>query len=161
MTATQRLLRAWLLTGVIDGLFACTQAYFSGSTATRLFQSVASTLLGADAYQGGATTAFIGVLMHFGVALGWSAVFLALYSASARLRALVSTRAGIVAVAAVYGPMIWAVMSLLVIPTLVGRPPTITPRWWGQFAGHVPFVGLPIVASIAIPGSRAGRDRAA
>ena len=152
---TRGLLRAWLLTGVIDGLFACVQAvFFSGSTVTRLFQGVASTLLGAEAYQGGVSTALIGVLMHFGVAFGWSVVFLALYSASARLRGLVSTRAGVVAVAAVYGPLIWSVMSLFVIPTLTGRPPSLTPRWWGQLAGHFPFVGLPIVGSIATVGDR-------
>ena len=29
------------------------------------------------------------------------------------------------------------------------RPPTISYRWWIQFFGHFPFVGIPIVASIA------------
>lgn len=42
-----------------------------------------------------------------------------------------------------------AVMSLIVIPLLVHRPPTITVRWWIQLLGHIPFVGLPIVASSA------------
>ena len=46
-----------------------------------------------------------------------------------------------------YGPFVWAVMSLVVIPLLVHRPPTIGARWWIQFLGHFPFVGLPIVAS--------------
>jgi hypothetical protein len=38
-------------------------------------------------------------------------------------------------------------MSLAVIPLLLHRPPAITVRWWIQFVGHAPFVGLPIVAS--------------
>jgi len=38
--------------------------------------------------------------------------------------------------------------SLAVIPFLVHRPPAISIRWWIQLIGHIPFVGLPIVASI-------------
>jgi uncharacterized membrane protein YagU involved in acid resistance len=54
----------------------------------------------------------------------------------------------VIKVAAVYGPFIWMVMSLVVIPVFTGRPPTLNARWWIQFVGHVPFVGIPIVASI-------------
>jgi hypothetical protein len=39
-------------------------------------------------------------------------------------------------------------MSLAVIPLLVHRPPTINFRWWVQLLGHIPFVAIPIVASI-------------
>jgi hypothetical protein len=48
-----------------------------------------------------------------------------------------------------YGPFVWLVMSLVVIPLLLRRPPTIGFRWWVQFVGHFPFVGLPIVAMSA------------
>ena len=44
-----------------------------------------------------------------------------------------------------YGPFIWTVMSVVVIPLLVHRPPSINVRWWVQFVGHIPFVALPIV----------------
>lgn len=145
-----RLLRAGLLTGVTDGLFSSViSVFFYDSTVTRLFQGVASTLLGKKALDGGTSTALIGVLMHFGVAFGWSAVFLLLVQRSAWLRRVLASRYGIVKVAAVYGPFIWMVMSLIVIPLLLHRPPTITNRWWVQLIGHFPFVGLPIVASIA------------
>jgi hypothetical protein len=40
------------------------------------------------------------------------------------------------------------VMSLAVIPLLMHRPPAINIRWWIQLIGHIPFVGIPIVASI-------------
>ena len=59
------------------------------------------------------------------------------------------THGGVVGIAALYGPFIWLVMSLIVIPMLLHRPPKITGRWWIQLLGHIPFVGLPIVASIA------------
>ena len=145
-----RLLRAGLLTGLSDGLFACVLfAGFYGTTITRLWQGVASVLLGPSALEGGTRTAFIGVAMHFGVAFAWSAVFLLLYQSSGWLRRQLRSPGGVLKVAAVYGPLVWVMMSLVVIPLLTGRPPTITHRWWIQFIGHFPFVGLPIVASIA------------
>ena len=147
--ATSRLLRAGLLTGIIDGLFSSILAtLFYGSTATRLFQGVAATLLGREALDGGTPTALLGVLMHFGVAFGWSAVFLFLVERSSWIRGVLASRYGVVKVAALYGPFIWMVMSLAVIPLLVHRPPAISIRWWIQLIGHIPFVGLPIVASI-------------
>jgi hypothetical protein len=144
-----RLLLAGLVTGVTDGLFSSVlSVFFYHSTVARLFQGVASVLLGSEALDGGTRTALIGVLMHFGVALGWSAVFLLLVLRSAGLRRVLTSRSGIVKVAAVYGPFIWMFMSLAVIPLLLHRPPTINIRWWVQLIGHFPFVGLPIVASI-------------
>jgi hypothetical protein len=144
-----RLLRAGLLTGVTDGLFSSVLSVaFYDSTVTRLFQGVASTLLGKGALEGGTRTALVGVLMHFGVAFGWSAVFLLLVLRSAQVRRVLASRHGVVKVAAVYGPFIWLVMSLAVIPLLLHRPPAINIRWWVQLIGHFPFVGLPIAASI-------------
>jgi hypothetical protein len=147
---TSRLLRAWLLTGVTDALFSSILvSVFYHSTVTRLWQGVASVLLGKEALDGGTTTALIGLLMHFGVAFGWSAVFLFLFMRSAWIRDVVASPYGLFKVAAAYGPFIWLVMSLAVIPLLVHRPPTINFRWWVQFFGHIPFVALPIVWSIA------------
>ena len=149
-SASSRLLRAGLLTGIVDGLFSSVLSVaFYQSTVQRLFQGVASTLLGKSALDGGTPTAVIGVLMHFGVAFGWSAVFLVLVTRSRRVRSVLDSRYGVIKVAAAYGPFIWLVMSLAVIPLLLHRPPTITIRWWVQLIGHFPFVGLPIVASIA------------
>lgn len=144
-----RLVRAGLLTGITDGLFSSILVvFFYGSTVARLWQGVASTLLGKEAIDGGTGPALIGVLMHFGVAFGWSAVFLFLVLRSAWIRRVLASRFGVVKVAAVYGPFIWLVMSLVVIPLLLHRPPTFNLRWWVQLIGHFPFVGLPIVASI-------------
>jgi hypothetical protein len=145
-----RLIRAGVLTGIIDGLFSSVLSVaFYGSTATRLFQGVAATLIGPKAFDGGIATALVGLLMHFGVAFGWSAVFLLAFSTSPWLRRVLASRYGVARVAAVYGPFIWLVMSLVVIPFLLHRPPAITIRWWVQLIGHFPFVGLPIVAAAA------------
>ncbi|HET9276075.1 MAG TPA: hypothetical protein VFN96_08395 [Gemmatimonadales bacterium] len=148
--ALGRLMRAGLLTGLVDGLFSSVLAAgFYGSSVARLFQGVASTLLGPEALDGGMHAALIGVLMHFGVAFGWSAVFLLIAEGSARLRRVLAAPHGVTKVAAVYGPLVWLVMSLAVIPLLTSRPTAFTIRWWIQLVGHFPFVGLPIVAMIA------------
>lgn len=140
---------AGLATGVSDGLFACvlsTMVY--GSTVTRLWQGVAATVLGKEAFGGGTRTALIGVAMHFGVALTWSAVLFALVVLVPVIRSVLRSPGGALKVAAVYGPAIWMVMSLVVIPLLVHRPPSITARWWIQGIGHIPFVALPMAAII-------------
>ena len=148
-TTLTTLARAGLLTALTDGAFAIVLSVaFYHSTVTRLFQGVASTLLGPDALMGGTRTAVLGVLMHIGVAFGWSAVFLFLVAPVSWVRALMESRYGVLKVAALFGPMVWVSMSLAVIPLLVHRPPVIGARWWIQFVGHVFFVGLPIVAII-------------
>jgi len=146
------LVRAWLVTAVTDGVFSSVLvSVFYGSTVTRLWQGVASTLLGQSALSGGTRSALVGLVMHFGVALAWSAVFLVLYSRSTWIRNETSSLAGALKVAAVYGPCIWMVMSVVVVQSLTHRAPTINFRWWVQFVGHIPFVAVPIVTSIARP----------
>ncbi|HEX7122870.1 MAG TPA: hypothetical protein VF178_10910, partial [Gemmatimonadaceae bacterium] len=145
-----RLVRAGLLTALIDGLFSSVLSVaFYDSTVARLFQSVAATLLGPSALDGGAGTMLVGMLMHLGVAFGWSTVFLVLVLISRPLQSQLARPYGSLRVAAVYGPLVWMVMSLVIIPFLLRRPPSFTVRWWVQFVGHAPFVGLPIVASIS------------
>lgn len=140
----RRWLLAGLLTAIADGLFSSVlAAFFYGSTVTRLWEGVASAL-------GGKRPAWVGVLVHFGVAFAWAGLFVLLSSRMAWLRT-----ANVLAVAAVYGPFVWLVMSLVVMPLIFHRPPTINIRWWIQFFGHIVFVGLPIAATRSA-GVRAG-----
>ena len=98
-----RLVRAGLVTGVTDALFSSALAAFVyGSTVTRLWQGVASTLLGGAAFDGGARTAAIGLAMHFGVAFAWSAVFLGLVLSWSWLRDVLVSPYGVITVATVY-----------------------------------------------------------
>jgi len=91
---------------------------------------VASTLIGPAAFTGGARTVALGITMHVGVAFGWSAVFIFLVLRSARVQAILASPYGVLKVAAVYGPAIWLVMSLAVIPLLLHRPPALTFAGW-------------------------------
>lgn len=141
------LVRVWLVIALVDFLFATalsTLAY--GSTFARLWQGVASTALGPDRFSGTSLT-IAGIVVHITVALVWSTVFVVAYDNAAALRRMTATPAGVLAVAAVYGPLIWVVMSMVVIRFRTGRPPAINTRWWIQIVGHIFFVALPIVAT--------------
>jgi hypothetical protein len=79
------------------------------------------------------------------VAFTWAAIFVAAALAWPALRRAIRTAGGALAVAAAYGPLIWLVMSLLVIPLATGRPPRFGLRWWVQVGTHIPFVSIPLV----------------
>jgi hypothetical protein len=148
-TVVRTWLRAWALIAVIDGIFATTLPVVAyGQPPGRVWKGVASVLLGPGAMEGGSRTILLGLLMHAGVALAWTTVFLILALLSPRLRRIVATPAGSLGVAALYGPAIWLVMSFVVIPRFTGRPPTVNVRWWVQLLAHIPFVALPIVWTI-------------
>jgi hypothetical protein len=153
--AISRLVRAGLLTGISDAIWAMVAQvfiYHRGSAAS-VWRGVASVLVGKGAITGGAPATALGLVMHFGVAFAWSAVFLLLVTRSYWLRAVLDSPYGVFKVAAVYGPFIWIVMSFVVIPLFVHHMPVVTINWWIQLAGHMLFVGLPLVSSIG-SGSR-------
>jgi hypothetical protein len=148
-----RLLRAGAVTTVCDAIFSSVLVtVFYHSTFARLWQGVASVLIGKSALDGGTRTVAIGLAMHVFVAFFWSGVFLTLYENSAGIRAVVASRYGVLKVASIYGPSIWLVMSLVVIPLLTHRPPAINSRWLVQLIGHIPAVAVPIVWSIGRDG---------
>ena len=143
------LLRAGITTAIVDGLWACVLTLAYGRTIMRLWQGVASTPFGPSMFDGGVPTMLVGIGLHVVTAFTWSAVFLVAASRMSWLRRAIATPAGIAVVAAVYGPCIWAFMSLVVIPLLSHSPTAITARWFIQLAGHAVFVGPPIVWSVA------------
>jgi hypothetical protein len=148
-------IRAGVLTAIVDGLFSSVLvAFFYGSTVTRLWQGVASALAGARAIDGGASMTLLGLLMHITVAFFWSGVFALLVSQVPVVRRVLMAPLGVIKTAALYGPVIWMVMSFAVIPTLTHRPPIVNVRWWVQFLGHIPFVAVPITWSFNRGGQR-------
>jgi len=145
------LLRQWIKTGVAvavsDGLFASATGIWIKPYATpfRVFRGVASVLFGRGALEGGVPMALVGMLMHLCVALFWSGLFILALENSDKLRSAIQNAPGAILVAIVYGGLIWLVMSLIVIPTMVHRPPNITTKWWVQFLGHPLFVVTPMI----------------
>lgn len=129
-----------LAVGVLDGLAATVNSAMRGVTPDRVFQYIASGVLGRTAYEGGAATIALGVLLHFVVAFGAAAVFLI---ASRFLPFL--TRHPFV-FGPLYGVAVFFFMREVVSPlSLIGR--TATPTISGTIIGiviHILFVGLPI-----------------
>ena len=149
-SATSRLIRAGLLTGVSDAIWAMVAQVFvfhRGSAAS-VWRGVASVLVGKEAITGGVPATLLGLVMHFGVAFSWSAIFLLLVTRSPKLRAILDSPYGVLKVAAIYGPFIWVFMSFVFVPLFTHREPTVTINWWIQLVGHILFVGLPLVWAI-------------
>ena len=139
-------LAAWLVTAAWDFLCASALSVFAyRSTFSRLWQGVAAAALGPAALEMGARGVAAGLALHLLVALTWSALFVFAVAGSRVLQTALARPLGALAVAAVYGPIIWLVMSLAVIPLATGRPPAFGFRWWVQIFAHVPFVTLPLV----------------
>ena len=86
MSTGRAILFGTLAVGVLDGLYACGLSASRGGTPVRVFQSVASGLLGRDAARaGGYGTALLGLLLHFFIA---SVVFTVFLLASRKLGVL-------------------------------------------------------------------------
>ena len=136
----------WLVTAAWDFLCATALSVFAyHGTFSGLWQGVASTVLGPTAINGGTKPIVVGIALHFAVAFTWSAIFVAAARMSPGLRRTIATPGGALAVAVAYGPVIWLVMSLVVIPLATGRPPRFGFRWWVQIFAHIPFVTIPLV----------------
>jgi uncharacterized membrane protein YagU involved in acid resistance len=138
---------AGLACGVLDIIAAFTNAWLAnGVPPVRVLKAVASGLLGADAFKGGAGVAAFGLLLHFCVAFGWAGVFCLL---ARRFRILTEQAVvtGLVYGAFVYFAMQHAVLPLaaqfrsLYIPATKAFVPGFA---WPQFGIHLVFVGLAI-----------------
>lgn len=140
-----RLVNAGLLVAFSDFVWAVVLTATNGRPPMSVWNGVASVAFGPTMLQAGLTGILVGLAMHVTVAFSWSALFLAVETNVATVRRWVSTRDGMLAVGLVYGPIIWTTMSCVVIPTMTGNAPNITPRWFVQLAGHSVFVGIPIV----------------
>ena len=145
-SVARAILVTWLVTAAWDFVCATLLSVFAyGSTFSRLWQGVASTVLGPAALTMGVRGVAAGLGLHLMVALVWSAAFVLAVAWLAAVRRAIARPGGAIAVACVYGPIIWLVMSLVVIPLATGRPPAFGFRWWVQIFAHVPFVTLPLV----------------
>ena len=136
----------WLVTAAWDFICASALGIFAyGSTLSRFWQGVATTVLGASALEMGARGVAAGLVLHLAVAFTWSAVFVLAVAGSPTLRRALNRPVSALLVAVIYGPLIWLVMSLAVIPLATGRLPALGFRWWVQIIAHVPFVTIPLV----------------
>jgi hypothetical protein len=145
-TIARALLITWLVTAAWDFLCASALTVFAyRGTFGGLWRGVAATAFGQHTLTAGTRGIFVGIGAHLSIAFTWSAIFIGALVISAGLRRIVASPGGALLVACVYGPIIWLVMSLALIPFLTGRSPAFSYRWWVQVFAHVPFVTLPLV----------------
>ena len=125
-----------LAVGVLDAIDA---VVFFRAAPTRVFQSVASGLLGRQAFQGGLATALLGMLLHFFIASTAAGVYV---GASRRLAVLVRHA---VPCGLAYGVAVFAFMSQVVVPLSRARQAPFSVPWLlNGLIGHALLVGLPI-----------------
>jgi hypothetical protein len=140
-----------LVAGAIDITYALTFSALRGVAPTRLLQSVASGLLGSEAYQGGKPIALLGLFLHFVLMMIIAAIF---YFASTRLRFLLARP---VLWGGLYGFGVFWVMNLVVLP-LSAFPSEVKfrPLWVAtSLIVHAFGIGVPI----ALASRAALRDR--
>ena len=111
-----------LLGGALDLLFAVSFAGYNGAAPSRVFEAIASGLLGDVAFSGGGGVEALGVICHFGLSILWAALFAALaWRAPALTRRPVLAGIG-------FGLFVFLCMRLVVLPlSAYPRPVTFKP----------------------------------
>lgn len=133
LAALRTIFLAGLICGVLDGLTAVALA---GGRWIRLFQFIASGILGPNAFKGGLGAATLGIALHFSIALGAAAVY---YAASRAVPFLVE-RAILCGIA--YGVAVHLFMYFVTIPlSAIGKRPFSTRGFLTQLMVHMIVVG--------------------
>jgi hypothetical protein len=140
---------AGALCGVLDISAACIDAYItSGLTPEHVLQGVAGGLLGRSAFQGGLTTATLGLVMHFTMAMTMATVFYAV----TRGFPLPQKLSGVIALGMCFGAAVFVANNFVTAPflswvrSLYLHTPVLLkpPMGLTQFVIHLFCVGLPI-----------------
>lgn len=141
-----------LVSGLIDFVYASSQAALKGRSVLLPWKGVASGVLGPAARDGGAGVALLGVAFHF----------LFTFSAAAILSLIVwrlpslTKRPLITGVLFGFGFLL--VMNYLILPlSAIGRPIYVGQGFLTAIIGHVIMIGLP-VAWFVTRGVRAAKD---
>ena len=142
-------------TALMVGLADFVQSYLLFSLARHrpaisVLQGPATGVLGRAAMQGGLRTAALGTVLHFGIALAWSVAFALAYRASPGLRRRTRHGWGLLGIAALTGVVVWLTMDWGVLRFSKAHYYPLTEGYfWLLLAGHVPFVGLPLVWGVS------------
>ena len=129
-----------LIAGVLDIVYAFILAGTRGGNPVRVLQSVASGVLGAEAFKGGMGTAALGLLLHLGIVVAAAAVYYALARRSALVRRhclLFGFAFGV----GVYLVMNFAILPLSAVPFKIAYSPMSLLQ---GFVSHGLLVGIPI-----------------
>jgi hypothetical protein len=128
-----------LAVGVLDGMAAIVLTIIRGGSTIRMFQGIASGLIGRDSFEGGLTTALLGASLHFLIALIWAAIY---YGASLKLPAMIRRP---FILGPLYGVFVYFAMQIIVLPlSAIQKPPFSFAAPLQGIIVHILCVGLPI-----------------
>lgn len=132
-----------LIAGILDATYAMVLTLLRGGSVDRLWQFVASGLIGREAALGGGLpTAMLGITIHFFIALSAAAVYV---TASRFLPILLKQP---IPCGLFFGVCVYAVMNYVVIPLSRIRPgPFRLSNLIGGLLIHMLGIGLPIAFS--------------
>jgi hypothetical protein len=150
LSVSRALAAGTLIVGTLDILDAFIFFGLRGAKPMGILQSIASGVLGRPAYQGGMSTALLGLSLHFFIAFG----VVAIYLAATRLIPALNRRPYIYGL--LYGLAVYAVMNFVVVPlshAALGSGPTPLVVRINGLLIHMLGVGLPA----ALVAARAGR----
>jgi uncharacterized membrane protein YagU involved in acid resistance len=142
---------ATVVAGVLDITAAIVTSAFRGVAPIRILQSIASGLLGKEAYSGGLGTAALGIVLHFSLMLAFAFAYMLAFERSLFMRAHALWSG------AVYGVAIYIFMNAVVLP-LSAFPHKLKYDAALLTIGiltHILCVGLPIAAIAKKYGSSA------
>jgi len=134
---------AGVVAGTLDLVYASTfWGIQVGFTPLQILQSIASGWLGHDAaFAGGYPSALLGLLSHYGIAITMATTF---YLAGRRWPALAHRP---FFYGALYGALLYAVMTYVVVPLSNAGAGHQLPAWrWenlSHIVGHMVLVGIP------------------
>ncbi|MGH9769241.1 MAG: hypothetical protein ACREAB_17580 [Blastocatellia bacterium] len=137
--AFNAILYGGLAVGVLDGLAAAILSSLRGGSPDRVFQYVASGLIGRGSFQGGWATALLGVALHFLIAFIWATIY---YGASLKLPELIRRPA---IWGPIYGVVVYFAMQIVVVPlSAIQKAPFSFGAPLQGIIVHIICVGLPI-----------------
>ncbi len=129
------------IVGVLDLLYAI--VVYSPRRPILIGQSIASGLLGRQAFSGGAKSAALGVFLHFVISIGAATVY---YLASRALPILIDR---VVICGLIYGALVYGFMHVVVLPLSAAHHRQVALIYpICEFVEHWFCVGLPIALSV-------------
>lgn len=143
MSGLEMVALAGFVAGTLDMTATSTLFASQRLSVERLWQTIASGVLGDSAFKGGKRTAAVGLFFHFAIAFTVAAVY---YALSRRLPVLLDR---FFLYGALYGVVVHVVMNRVVLP--LSRAPKrafSAKAFLIQLIIHICFVGLPIALTI-------------
>lgn len=139
--AVKTILLAGFVAGTLDILaaFLVYTVVLGKTTPVKILQSIASGVLGKQAFEGEMHTVACGLVFHYIIAIGWALAYFLIFPYVSFLRNQ-KIIAGLL-----YGVFVWLMMNLVVLPLSRVSPATF--RWDGVLIGVVILmlcIGLPI-----------------